>query len=198
MDAHQGNAHLGKDGVLWKLYQTASPSSCLKRMAREDRRSFMSQPPVEKHPIHWPQALLAGLGAAVAIGLIAAVTEKAHWPLLMSSLGSSAVLVFGFPESPFCRPARVVAAHVLCAALGLICLKAFGQVWWAQGLSVGLSLTLMMGLRVMHPPAGGNPLLVFAMQAEWSFLFWHALLGSLSLVTLAWLWQKCFPKTQHQ
>lgn len=150
----------------------------------------MPLPPAETRFIHWPQALLAGLGGAIAISLIAATTEKAHWPLLMGSLGSSAVLVFGFPESPFSRPFHVVAAHVLCAGLGLVCLKLFGHVWWAQGLSVGLSISLMLGFKVMHPPAGGNPLLVFAMHADWSFLLWPTLFGSLSLVTFAWLWQR--------
>lgn len=154
----------------------------------------MPMPPAEPLSIHWPQALLAGLGGAIAISLIAATTEKAHWPLLMGSLGSFSVLVFGFPESPFCRPSHVVAAHVLCAALGLICLKLFGHVWWAQGLSVGLCISLMLGFKVIHPPAGGNPLLVFAMHADWSFLLWPTLFGSLSLVTLAWLWQRRFPK----
>jgi len=155
---------------------------------------FMPLPTVQTLSIRWSQALLAGLGGAIAISLIAATTEKAHWPLLMGSLGASSVLVFGFPESPFCRPSHVVTAHVLCTALGLICLKLFGHVWWAQGLSVGLSIFLMLGFKVIHPPAGGNPLLVFAMHADWSFLLWPALFGSLSLVTLAWLWKRRFPK----
>lgn len=142
----------------------------------------------------WAQAVLAGLGGMLAIGAIAGMTEATHWPLLMGSFGSSAVLVFGFPESGFSKPWRVVSAHVLCAALGLLCLHTLGPVWWAAALSVGLSVTAMLGLRLVHPPAGSNPLLIFALQPDWSFLLWPTLIGSVALVSCAWVWQRLFPK----
>ena len=55
----------------------------------------------------------------------------------------------------------------------------------------------MLGLRLVHPPAGSNALLVFAMQPDWTFLLWPTLLGSLALVTLASIWQRLFPKPNH-
>lgn len=145
----------------------------------------------------WLQALLAGLGSALTIGIIIGVTETAHLPLLLGSFGSSAVLVFGFPDSGFSKPARVVSAHVLCAAIGLFFLHSYGPVWWAQTLSVGICVTTMLGLRLVHPPAGSNALLVFAIQPDWTFLLWPTLLGSLTLVALASIWQKLFPKPNH-
>lgn len=147
---------------------------------------------------HWLQASLAGLGALLALGLIIYISEASHLPLLLGSFGSSAVLVFGFPESGFSKPARVVGAHVLCAAIGLFCLHFCGPHGWAQALSVGLCVTAMLGLRLVHPPAGSNALLVFALQPDWSFLLWPTLLGSVMLVTLAWIWQRFFPKPHPQ
>lgn len=140
-------------------------------------------------PTRWKQALAAGLGGALVVGLLAG-TRSTAWPLLMGSFGSSAVLVFGFPESGFCKPLRVIGAHVLCAAIGLLCLHLFGEAAWSLGLSVGLSITLMLGLRLVHPPAGSNPLLVFALNPGWSFLLWPALLGSTALVISAALWRR--------
>ncbi len=107
----------------------------------------------------WLQALLAGLGSALTIGIIIGVTETAHLPLLLGSFGSSAVLIFGFPDSGFSKPARVVSAHVLCAAIGLVFLHSCGP--------------------------------------DWTFLLWPTLLGSLTLVALASIWQKLFPKPNH-
>ncbi|MFO1439191.1 MAG: HPP family protein [Verrucomicrobiaceae bacterium] len=139
-------------------------------------------------PKHWKQALAAGAGGMLVIGLLAG-TRSSTLPLLMGSFGSSAVLVFGFPESGFCKPLRVIGAHMLCSAIGLACLHLFGEHAWSLGLSVGLSITLMLGLRLVHPPAGSNPLLVYALHPGWTFLLWPVLLGSTALVVGAALWR---------
>jgi len=41
----------------------------------------------------------------------------------------------------------------------------------------------------VHPPAGSNPLLVYALQPGWTFLLWPVLLGSTALVIGAALWR---------
>ncbi|MFM2169075.1 MAG: hypothetical protein RIS79_3446 [Verrucomicrobiota bacterium] len=122
----------------------------------------------------WKQALAAGVGGMLVIGLLVG-TRSTTLPLLIGSFGSSAVLVFGFPESEFCKPLRVIGAHVLCSAVGLACLQLFGEQAGALGLSVGFSITLMLGLRLVHPPAGSNPLLVSAMHPGWTSLLWPVL-----------------------
>lgn len=140
----------------------------------------------------WKQALLAGFGGALVIGLLAAARHSA-WPLLLGSWGSSAVLLLGFPDSGFCKPGRVIGAHGLCTAIGLAALHACGPVWWAEGLGVGLAIALMLGLRLVHPPAGSNPLIVFALQPDWSFLLFPTLLGSVALVLLVHGWRRLQP-----
>ncbi|HEY1082917.1 MAG TPA: HPP family protein [Prosthecobacter sp.] len=144
----------------------------------------------------WMQAAAAALGGALAICLLG-LTERSQLPLLMGSFGSSAVLVFGFPESGFCKPGRVIGAHVLCSAIGLAALHGLGPYWWAEGLSVGLCILAMLGMRLVHPPAGSNPLIVFALKADWSYLLTPALLGSVGLVTLVWLWQRLCPPARE-
>jgi CBS-domain-containing membrane protein len=70
------------------------------------------------------------------------------------------------------------------------CLHLFGEHVWSLGLSVGLSITLMLGLRPVHPPAGSNPLLVYALHPGWSSLLWPVLPGSMALVLGAALWRR--------
>lgn len=158
----------------------------------------MSHPHVTSARHRWMQALLAGVGGGLAVGLLACETESLHWPLLMGSFGSSAVIVFGFPDSGFSKARNVVGAHVLCVFIGLLCLKLLGPAWWSAGLAVGLCIAVMIGTRVVHPPAGSNPLLVFALKPGWLFLISPALLGSLALVLLAWAWRRLAPPHRHE
>jgi CBS-domain-containing membrane protein len=67
-----------------------------------------------------------------------------------------------------------------------------------DGLAVGLCIAAMIGTRVVHPPAGSNPLLVFALKPGWLFLISPALLGSLALVLLAWAWRRLAPHHRHE
>lgn len=137
----------------------------------------------------WKQSLLAGLGAAL-ITLLLATSWSEMLPLMIGSFGASAFLLFGFPDSGFCKPGRVVGAHLLCTLVGMLCLHFFGTAGWSAGLSVGLSITLMLGLRLMHPPAAANPLMVLALKPGWIFLVNPVLLGSAGLVAFAWAWRK--------
>ena len=165
---------------------------------RKHRFALSSVARMSRHasnrPKRWKQALAAGAGGALVVGALAA-TRSTTLPLLMGSFGSSAVLVFGFPESGFCKPWAVIGAHVLCTAIGLLCLTFCGDHAWSLGLSVGLSITLMLGLRLVHPPAGSNPLLVYALHPGWTFLLWPVLLGSTALVLGAALWRRAGGRT---
>ena len=139
----------------------------------------------------WHRACLAGAGGALVVALLAA-TRHTGWLLLLGSFGSSAVIIFGYPDSGFSRAGTVVGAHMLCTAVGLACLHCCGDQAWAMGLSVGLSIALMLGLKLVHPPAGSDPLLVYALNPDWGFLLWPVLLGSLALVGLAAVWRRFF------
>ena len=57
--------------------------------------------------------------------------------------------------------------------------------WWAVAVAVGLSIGAMVALRVTHPPAGGDPILVFAVGPQLGFLINPVLLAGLILVATA-------------
>ena len=53
------------------------------------------------------KALFAGLFSAFTIGVLTVLTYKSAFGLFLAgSFGSSMVLLFGFPESPFAQPKK--------------------------------------------------------------------------------------------
>jgi CBS-domain-containing membrane protein len=51
-----------------------------------------------------------------------------------------------------------------------------------MAIGVGLAIAGMMATETMHPPAGGDPLLVMAVGASLSFLITPVLLGTVLLL----------------
>ncbi|QSX37806.1 HPP family protein [Shewanella sedimentimangrovi] len=135
-------------------------------------------------PIVYP--LLAGVGAAVAIGLLSLSTMiNPNWVLLMAPFGATAVLVFGVPDSPLAQPKNVILGHLLTAFIGLCFLEFVGISPLSLALASGLAVSLMLLTKTTHPPAGANPLLVMLTSQHWDFLFTTVLAGSLAMVALA-------------
>ncbi|GAA4165281.1 hypothetical protein GCM10023069_16420 [Shinella granuli] len=63
-----------------------------------------------------------------------------------------------------------------------------------MGLGVGLAIALMQFTDTLHPPAGGNPLVVILAGAGWSFLLLPIAAGTGALVLLAWLYHRFVSK----
>jgi CBS-domain-containing membrane protein len=143
------------------------------------------QPPSKPH--HW---LRAGLGGVIAIAVIGALSFYAGTPLLMAPFGASCVLLFSVSNSPLSQPINVVGGHVLSTALGLALRTVLPNEWWAVAIAVGLAVALMAAFRVTHPPAGADPLVVFAADPGFGYLIFPVLLGSLSLVLIAKLFHQ--------
>jgi CBS-domain-containing membrane protein len=130
----------------------------------------------------WPDMLLAaGVGGA-ALLLLGALTAASGTPLVLGSFGASAVLVFGYPRGPFSSLRAVLGGHLLASLIGLAVLHAGGDGPLGLGLAVALTILGMMALRVVHPPAGSNPVIVHLLHPGWDFLLWPTLLGALVVV----------------
>jgi CBS-domain-containing membrane protein len=131
------------------------------------------------------EILLGGAGGLIAIAFVALLTAVSGHPLVLGSFGASCVLLFGFPESPFAQPRNVIGGHVLSSFIGLACLALFGAQGWSMALAVGLSISLMMATRTVHPPAGSNPVIIMLSAPAWIFLLTPTLLGATALVGVA-------------
>ena len=128
---------------------------------------------------------LAWLGASFTIAILGWLTSRANTPLLLGSFGATCVMVFGFPDAPFSQPRHVLCGHFLTALIGLIFLHLTGPCWWGMGLATGTAIAAMMSLRVVHPPAGSNPVIIFLSKPAWSFLCSPTLAGVVIILLIA-------------
>jgi CBS-domain-containing membrane protein len=110
--------------------------------------------------------------------------------LLLGSFGSTAVMVFTFPEIHFSQPRSVVGGHFICTAVGLAALALFGPTWWALATAATVAVAAMMLTRTLHPPAGSNPIIVFLTAPKWGFPVFPTLSGALVMVGVALLYHR--------
>jgi len=146
-----------------------------------------------KKIICWPP-LLGGVGAGVTIGILAYITFQSilagtnYGLWLAASFGSSVVVVFGYPDNEFSQPKNVLLGHLLCALIGIIFVTLFKITqdrtifFLAIGLAVGLSVMLMMALKITHPPAGGNTIVVMLTQDSFQFLIFPIMVGAITII----------------
>lgn len=137
----------------------------------------------------WVGPLWAGVGAALAIGVLGWLNLSWHTALVMAPFGASCVLLFSLPESPLARPKNVLGGHLLTASVGLIISLLPLPAEVQMALATGLAIALMQGLNLIHPPAGANPLLILMTRQEPAFLWQTVLPGTLLLMTLAYGFQ---------
>ncbi len=136
----------------------------------------------------------ASIGLAIGIGLVALLDESTPLPFLITSFGSTSVMLFLAPELQYSQPLNIVGGHVIAAAVGLAADALLPDAWWAMGLAVGASLIAMAFARVMHPPAGANPLIVMFDHPGLDFLVTPVLFGTVALVALAVVVHRLPPK----
>lgn len=101
------------------------------------------------------------MSVGVALGLLITGVLSRWWAdgaanmWMVSSLGASAVLLFGMPASPMAQPWPVLVGTVLSALVGAAAQAMIGNTAVACAVAVGVSVMLMVPLRCMHPPGAG-------------------------------------------
>ena len=146
-----------------------------------------------KKIICWPP-LLGGVGAGVTIAILAYITFQStlsgtnYGLWLAASFGSSVVVVFGYPNNEFAQPKNVLFGHLLCALVGIIFVTLFkisqdrSVFFLTIGIAVGISVMLMMALKITHPPAGGNTIVVMLTQDSFQFLIFPIMVGAITII----------------
>lgn len=127
------------------------------------------------------EILLAGLGAGATVACLLLLRDLSHVALLIPSFGATCALVFGVPSSPFARPLSVVGGHLVSSIVGLLTTALFGHGLPVMAFAVALAIVAMMATNTMHPPAGGNPLIIMATGAGISFLLAPILIGAIGV-----------------
>ena len=127
--------------------------------------------------------LLAGVGAAVTIGILAYITYQTELGLwLLASFGATTVIVFGYNDHPFAQPKNIFFGHLLSALVGILFTTFFGVSFITIGLAVGIAVMLMMAFKVTHPPAGGNPIIVMIGGVSFQFLIFPVMVGAIAII----------------
>ena len=147
------------------------------------------------------QSILAGVFSIITIGILTLLTYKTELGIfLIASFGSSMVLLYGYPESPFAQPKNVFFGHLITAIVGLIILN-FVQlpIFITIPAAVGFGVGLMILFNVTHPPAGGNPIIVIVGSVSFDYLFSPVITGSIIIILSAiiinrFILKKPYPK----
>ena len=127
------------------------------------------------------KALIAGFFSAFTIGVLTVLTYKSTLGYFIAgSFGSSMVLLYGYPESPFAQPKNIFFGHLLTSAVGIIVLNFVSlPIYITIPVAVGLGVGLMILFNVTHPPAGGNPIIVIMGSVSLDYLISPVILGSI-------------------
>ena len=130
------------------------------------------------------QSFLAGFFSIITIGVLTILTYKTEFGIfLIASFGSSMVLLYGYPESPFAQPKNIFFGHLLTAIVGLIFLYFVPlPLFLIIPLAVGFGVSLMIILNVTHPPAGGNPIIVIMGSVSIDYLLNPIIIGTIIIL----------------
>ena len=145
------------------------------------------------------KAFLAGIFSAFTIGVLTVLTYKSALGLFIAgSFGSSMVLLFGFPESPFAQPKNVFFGHLITALVGVnIVTFEHLSMYVNIALYVGVGIFFMILLNIVHPPAGGNPIMVIIGSVSYDYLLSPIIFGCIIIISLAILINKFLLKKNY-
>ena len=130
------------------------------------------------------QSTIAAVFSAITIGVLTLLTYKTPYGVfLIASFGSSMVLLYGYPESPFAHPKNIFFGHLVTATVGVIALTFIPLPEYILiPIAVGLGVFFMIMLNVTHPPAGGNPIIIIIGSASFDYLLSPVITGSVIII----------------
>jgi len=145
------------------------------------------------------KSVLAGLFSAFTIGVLTLLTYKTQFGIfLIASFGSSMVLLFGYPESPFAQPKNIFFGHLLTSIVGIVFLNLIPlPIYITIPFAVGIGVGLMILLNVTHPPAGGNPIIVIMGSVSLEYLITPVILGSLIILAFGIILNRLILKKKY-
>ena len=150
-------------------------------------------------------ALIGAVGAALAMAITWLVSDAlldSVSPILVLSMGATAVILFTMPTTPAAQPVPVILAHCVAAFLGVLSAQIFNNTALAVGVAVGVHAGLMVRFGYMHPPSGGTALTAViggsaVTDLGYSFVWRPVLLNAALLVLLAFLINAPFARRRY-
>ncbi len=144
---------------------------------------------------------IAAIFSFITIGILTLLTYKTELGIfLIASFGSTMVLLYGYPESPFAQPKNIFFGHLLTSVVGIICLYIVPLPEYILiPLAIGLGVGLMILFNVTHPPAGGNPAIIIIGGVSINYLLNPIITGSIIILAFGvilnrFILKKKYPK----
>jgi CBS domain-containing membrane protein len=123
--------------------------------------AFIHYLTVEPIKLSLREKCLAVLTCLGAIWLTSGITQfyaPINAPILIASMGASAVILFIIPSSPLAQPWPFVGGHLVSGLTGLIINHYQSDLTIAAALAIGLAVLMMILLRCLHPPGAATAL----------------------------------------
>ncbi len=130
------------------------------------------------------KGLIAALFSIITISALTLLTYKTQFGIfLIASFGSTMVILYGYPESPFAQPKNIFFGHLLTAVCGIFFLFFIPlPIYITIPLAVGSGVGLMIIFGVTHPPAGGNPIIVIMGSVSLDYLINPIISGTIIIL----------------
>ena len=145
------------------------------------------------------KSIISTIFSIITIGALTLLTYKTEYGIfLIASFGSSMVLLYGYPESPFAQPKNIFFGHLLTSVVGIIFLNLIPlPIFILIPFAVGFGVGLMILLNVTHPPAGGNPIIVIMGSVSLDYLITPIILGSLIILAFGVILNRLILKKKY-
>ncbi len=144
------------------------------------------------------EPLINGLSAAFVISLLALITFETPFGVwLVFSFGSSTLIVFVFHESEFAQPKNIFFGHLISIIIGILINQLMGISFLSLGLSVGVCVSVMMYLKIVHPPAAANPLIALFANVSYDFILFPIMTGSIMLIVVSFFINRFILRRQY-
>jgi CBS domain-containing membrane protein len=162
--------------------------------------------------------MLSLLGCFFSIFMIALITKTLapndSYPMIVASMGASAVILFFIPGSPVAQPWPFAGGQIISAIVGMTCALNIVETSTSAATAVSVSIFLMLVFRCLHPPAAAtslSPIMAGASLTSlgYSFVLIPVMINVFTLLILAiiinrWVMNRNYPsplpvnKTRHQ
>tara|TARA_A100001015_G_scaffold300482_1_gene385947 strand:+ start:2222 stop:2692 length:471 start_codon:yes stop_codon:yes gene_type:complete len=132
------------------------------------------------------EPVVAGISAAIVIGILALLTLRTNsgvW--IMFSFGATVFIVFVLYNLETAQPKNIFFGHLISVIVGIIFNETIGFSFYSLGLSVGVAVSLMVYLKVMHPPAASNPLVVLFSDVSFDFIIFPVIVGTIVIILIS-------------
>jgi CBS domain-containing membrane protein len=106
--------------------------------------------------------LLSAVSCFTAILVTALLTRQisasSAYPIMVASMGASAVILFIIPHSPLAQPWPLIGGQLVSASIGIACTQLIADTPLASACAAGGSVLAMLLLRCLHPPGAATAL----------------------------------------